>query len=98
MSTTPKLDRLQSLVELIRAIQKNMKYNLGPDFSQAVSSLVAWFLAAEDHYDEDSLKIVVEEILAENGSMSYHALQTAIRRRYAQKINAVVQTPYKYTC
>lgn len=70
-----------------------MKANLGLGFPQAVSRLMTWFLIAEGQFDEKSLKTAVEEILSENGNMSDLALQTAIRRRYAKKIYAVVQTP-----
>lgn len=70
-----------------------MKESLGPKFLSAVSNLVTWFLESEGQFDENNLKIAVEEILAENGNMSDLALQTAIRKRYAQKIYAVVQSP-----
>jgi hypothetical protein len=57
-----------------------------------VTNLVGWFLV-DENFDEKPLKLAVEEILSENGSMSDLALQTAIRQRYALKIYAVFQPP-----
>jgi hypothetical protein len=71
-----------------------MKSNLGTaEFAKAVSSLVAWFLATDSLLDENIVTNSVEEILQEYGKLTNLALQTAIRKRYAQKIYAVVQPP-----
>lgn len=86
----------QLIIHVIRAKPKrksNMKDDLGPRFPKAVSDLVSWFGLVERHFDLNTLQTVNEEILSENGNMSDFALQTAIRKRYAEKINAVLQIP-----
>jgi hypothetical protein len=70
-----------------------MKESLGSEFPQAVSRLVTWFSATEDHLDEKIMKNAVEEVLEENGAMSDLALQTVLLKRYAQKIYTVQQSP-----
>jgi hypothetical protein len=71
--------------------QPPMKDNLGPRFHGVVVALVSWFMGKEDHLNPKVLWTAVEEVLYENGNMSDLALQTAIRERYARKINAVLQ-------
>jgi len=88
----PETDRPQiGLSPEIRT--RTMQENLGPRFPKAVSDLVSWFEQVEKDLDPEKVRIVVEEILAENGNMSDLALQTLIRERYAKKIDALVQAP-----
>jgi hypothetical protein len=92
------LDNIQSLDpaptrERLNRLPSNMKESLGPGFSQAVLDLVSWFMTTDGQFDEKTLKTVVEEVLSENGKMSDLELQTAVRRRYSQKIYAVLQVP-----
>ena len=82
----------QAISQLLN-FHPTMKDTLGSEFPQAVSRLVDWLSAEEVHLDTKMMKNAVEEVLEENGAMSSSALQMAIRKRYAQKINTVVQAP-----
>ena len=82
MENLPRADRPQ-VVEPPAVPKPNMKDNLGPRFPEAVSQLVSWFIAVEDHFDLNPLRTAIEEILSEHGNMSDLALQTLIRERYA---------------